>query len=215
MWHHTYSAGAAFYGQVLNGPDAALVGGLRVMSSYYVAYDALDIDYNPPSGEFLLVTHGRNWEDAAVSITNAGDPIDNGFVLTNTTDIRPIKTGDGNFNPRVAASKSEKKWLTVTSSAFAAVSGQFAGSAGTGGGTPGAGPAPATPCPGAGVRTADGDRFSPHRFHGCEHLYRRRLGDRSRLAFGHRSGFGAGVGVSDDRRGPDVRRRRDPGRVTS
>jgi hypothetical protein len=146
VWHHTYSGGAAFYGQVLNGPDAAPVGGLRVISSYYVAYDALDIDYNAPSGEFLLVTHGRNWEDAAVSIWGSGDPVDNGFVLTNTTDVRPLKTdpdkNDGNYNPRIAASQSEKKWLTVTSSVFAAISGQFAGSGGTGGGPA---PAPAPP----------------------------------------------------------------------
>lgn len=147
VWHHAHSGGAAFYGQVLNGADAAPVGGLRVISSYYVAYDALDIDYNPPSGEFLLVTHGRNWEDAAVSIRGSGDPIDNGFVLTNTTDVRALKAvpenNDGNYNPRVAASKSEKKWLTVTSSVFAAVHGQFAqsGSAGVV-----SGPAP-TPTP--------------------------------------------------------------------
>jgi hypothetical protein len=151
VWHHTYSAGAAFYGQILNGPDAAPVGGLKVMSSYYVAYDALDIDYNEPSGEFLLVTHGRNWEDAAVSITNAGDPIDNGFVLTNTTDVRALKAdplkNDGNYNPRVVASKSEKKWLTVTSSVFAAISGQFAASGGTGGGTPTAPTPPGTGTP--------------------------------------------------------------------
>jgi hypothetical protein len=151
VWHHTYSAGAAFYGQVLNGADAAPVGGLRVISSYYVAYDALDVDYNAPSGEFLLVTHGRNWEDAAVSIRGSGDPIDNGFVLTNTTDVRALKSdpqnNDGNYNPRVAASSSEKKWLAVTSSVFAAISGQFAGSGGTGGGpapAPPPGPAPAS-----------------------------------------------------------------------
>jgi hypothetical protein len=152
VWHHTYSGGAAFYGQVLNGADAAPVGGLRVISSYYVAYDALDVDYNPPSGEFLLVTHGRNWEDAAVSIRGTGDPIDNGFVLTNTPDVRALKAdparNDGNYNPRVAASKVEKKWLTVTSSVFASVSAQFAASGGTGGGTPPPpGPAPAPPPP--------------------------------------------------------------------
>lgn len=149
VWHHAYSRGAAFYGQVLNGADAAPVGGLRVISSYYVAYDALDVDYNAPSGEFLLVTHSRNWEDAAVGIRGSGDPIDNGFVLTNTTDVRALRpnpqTADGNFNPRVVASKNEKRWLAVTSSVFTAISGQFAQSGGAAGG---GGPAPApTPTP--------------------------------------------------------------------
>ncbi len=33
VWHHTYSGGAAFYGQVLSGPDASPVGGVKVISS--------------------------------------------------------------------------------------------------------------------------------------------------------------------------------------
>ncbi|MEP6593620.1 MAG: hypothetical protein ABJC51_08000, partial [Acidobacteriota bacterium] len=149
VWHHTFSGGAAFYGQVLNGADAAPVGGVRVMSSHYVAYDALDVDYNEPSGEFLLVTHSQTWEDAAISIRGNGDPMDNGFILTNTTDFRAIKKGDGNFNPRMAPSKSEKKWLVVTSSGFTSTAGQFAGSGGAGAGgpapAPAPGPAPAPP----------------------------------------------------------------------
>lgn len=143
VWHHTYSGGAAFYGQVLNGADASPVGGVRVMSSRYVAYDALDVDYNEPSGEFLLVTHSQTWEDAAISIRGSGDPIDNGFILTNTTDFRAIKAGDGNFNPRMAPSKSEKKWLVVTSSGFASTAGQFAQSGSSGGGSVGGGGNPA------------------------------------------------------------------------
>ncbi len=150
VWWHQSSGGVAFYGQVLNGPDASPVGGVKVISSYYVAYDALDVDYNEPSGEFLLVTHGRNWEDAAVSLRSTGDPMDNGFVLTNTPDFRAVKNGDGNFNPRMAASKSEKKWLAVTSSGFASTAAQFAGSggAGAGGGAAGGGttaPPPTAP----------------------------------------------------------------------
>ncbi len=148
VWHHSYSGGAAFYGQVLNAADASLVGGLRVISSYYVAYDALDIDYNPVAGEFLLVTHGRNWEDAAVSIRSNGVPFDNGFLLTNTAEVRALKpnptANDGNYNPRVAASLIDKKWLMVTSSVFAAVHGQFAMTSGAGGGgSPAPTPAPA------------------------------------------------------------------------
>jgi hypothetical protein len=152
VWHHSYSGGAAFYGQVLNGADVALVGGLKVISSYFVAYDALDVDYNAPSGEFLLVTHGRNWEDAGVSIKGTGDPFDNGFQLTNTTDVRAVRPNgsDGNFNPRVAASRLDKRWLMVTSSVFAATHGQFAVTSGSGGGgspapAPVPAPAPAPP----------------------------------------------------------------------
>ena len=113
-----------------------MVGGIRVLSPFYSAYDALDIDYNPASGQSLLVTHGggaASWEDAGVTILANGTPYDNGFILTNTTDVRPLRSNpannDGNFNPRVAASTNEKKWLMVTSSVFAATHAQFAATA--------------------------------------------------------------------------------------
>ncbi len=73
--------------------------------------------------------------------------MDNGFVLTNTPDFRPVKNGDGNFNPRSAPSKSEKKWLVVTSSGFASTAGQFAGSGGAGAGGGAAGGGTPTPPP--------------------------------------------------------------------
>ncbi|MEO7272334.1 MAG: hypothetical protein ABIX28_05605 [Vicinamibacterales bacterium] len=138
-WYNRSAGGAAVYGANL---DAAgnLVGGIRVLSPFYAAYDALDVDYNPASGQSLLVTHGggsATWEDAAVTILANGTPYDNGFILTNTTDVRPLRgnpaNSDGNFNPRVAASTNEKKWLMVTSSVFAATHAQFAGSGATGG----------------------------------------------------------------------------------
>jgi hypothetical protein len=110
-------------------------GPLRVLSSFYAAYDALDIDYNQPSGKFLLVTHGAGtqpWEDAAVSINPDGTAYDNGFFLTSTTDVRALRSNpaanDGNFHPRIAPSAHEGKWLMVTSSVFAAVHAQFASS---------------------------------------------------------------------------------------
>jgi hypothetical protein len=127
-WYHRSSQSAAVYGMVLNGADASPVGDLRVLSAYYFAYDALDIDYNAPSGQYLLTTYSRTWEDAAVTILSNGVPYDNGFVATNTTDVRPIGTnvsGEGNFSPRMASSGTEKKWLLVTSNKFSAVYGQF------------------------------------------------------------------------------------------
>lgn len=134
-WYHQYTGGRAFYGVVLNGTDGSLVGGLRVMSSYYASYDALDVDYNAPSGEYLLTTHSLTYEDAAVTILPDGNPYDNGFILTNTPDARPVRTNvnsDGNFNPRLATSTVDKKWLMVTASLFTAIHGQFAASNSTG-----------------------------------------------------------------------------------
>src|SRR4029450_10336624 len=75
-----------------------------------------------------------SWEDAAVSILGNGVPYDNGFIITNTTDVRALRSNpsanDGNFNPRLTASTLEKKWLMVTSSVFAMTLAQFAASDG-------------------------------------------------------------------------------------
>jgi hypothetical protein len=131
-WYH---GAAGIYGMVLNGADASPIGGLRVLSGYYFAYDALDIDYNSPSGQYLLVTYGKNWEDAAVTILGNGTAYDNGFVATNTTDVRPLGadlTAEGNFSPRITPSAADKKWLLVTANKFSAVYAQFLGSGAAG-----------------------------------------------------------------------------------
>lgn len=148
-WYNRTSASAAFYGVSVHGASGGAVGGVRLMSSYYFAYDALDVAYNAASGDFLLVTHGggsQNWEDAAVSIRADGTPVDNGFILTQTGDVRPLRSNpsanEGNFNPRVTAG-SAGRYLAATSSNFAAIHGQFAASSGS---APGPGPGP-TPTP--------------------------------------------------------------------
>src|SRR4029453_7271842 len=142
------SGAAAFYGITLGG-DGTPVSTVRVVSTRYFAYDALDVAYNRGSNDFLLVTHGagaQDYEDAAVSLNADGSPYDNGFILTNTPDVRPVVAGDGNFNPRVIGT-GDRKYLTVTSSKFQAIHGQFATSTATGGG----GPPPPTPPPPAAV----------------------------------------------------------------
>ena len=144
-WYNRTSTGQAVYGVPVGGADG-VAGTVRLLSAYYASYDALDVDYNPVSGDYLLVTHGFNHEDAAVSIKSDNTPYDNGFLLTNTTDLRGIVAGDGNFNPRVVASTSQPRYLTVTSSKFAAVHGQFATSSAAGGQPPPPPPPPpATP----------------------------------------------------------------------
>jgi hypothetical protein len=140
-WYNRTSSSAAFYGISLNGETGAIIGGVRLMSSRYFAYDALDIAYSAASRAFLLVTHGaglQEYEDAAIPINPDGTPYDNGFILTNTPDVRPVVSGDGNFNPRVVAGY-EGRYLAVTASRFSAIHGQFASN---GGGQPGPGPGP-------------------------------------------------------------------------
>jgi hypothetical protein len=143
VWYHKTRTAAVFMGLPVN-QDGTAAGALRIVSPYYVAYDALDVKYSPISGDYFLVTHGKNWEDAGVSINVSGIPIDNGFLVTNTPDVRAVVSGDGNFFPRLAASTKKATWLTVTSSRFTAVYGQFVTSSSTAGpGSPA--PAPTTP----------------------------------------------------------------------
>lgn len=138
VWYNRTSGSAAFYGVSVRGSDGAVAGAVRVMSSRYFAYDALDFAYSRDTHDFLLVTHGagqQEYEDAAVPINPDGTPYDNGFILTNTPDVRAVTAGDGNFNPRVA-SAANGRHLMVTSSKFAAVHGQFATSGRSSGGQP-------------------------------------------------------------------------------
>jgi hypothetical protein len=134
-WYNRSSASAAIYGVTLGG-DGAVLSDIRVLSARYFAYDALDIAAGGSTGDFLLVTHGaglQDYEDAAVPINANGTPYDNGFILTNTPDVRPVTAGDGNFNPRVV-SNGGGRYLAVTSSKFAAIHAQFAQSSASGGG---------------------------------------------------------------------------------
>jgi hypothetical protein len=135
VWYNRSSGAAAFYGITLGG-DGAPVSNVRLVSTRYFAYDALDVAYNRGSNDFLLVTHGaglQDYEDAAVSLNADGSPFDNGFILTNTPDVRAVVAGDGNFNPRVVGT-GDRKYLTVTASKFQAIHGQFATSSASGGG---------------------------------------------------------------------------------
>src|SRR5258708_7266364 len=147
VWYHRTRGAAVFMGLNVN-QDGTPAGALRVVSPYYIAYDALDLKYDPISGDYLLVTHGKNWEDAAVSLRADGTPVDNGFLVTNPPAVRAVLRGDGNFFPRLAASTKTATWLTVTASRFAAVHGQFVASTSTAGPATPAGPtSPTTPTP--------------------------------------------------------------------
>lgn len=128
-WDNQTASGQYHYGLLLD-TEGSQVADIKVLSAYYAAYDALDIEYNGPSGEYFLITHGQNWEDAGVTIKADGNAYDNGFLVTSTTGV------NGNYNPRLATSTAEKTFLVVTASGFARTAAQFVGSNASGGGTP-------------------------------------------------------------------------------
>lgn len=146
-WYHESAGAKAVYGQVISGADGSPIGGLKVLSAYYAAYDALDVEYNTLAGQYLLVTHGNSVEDAAVTILDDGNPYDNGFSVTQSPVAGITLPPDGNFHPRVAASTTEKKWLVVAAYNFATTVGQLVSSNSSGGGGNPGPPPPAPPPP--------------------------------------------------------------------
>jgi hypothetical protein len=134
-WYHDDGVGYQYtYGAVVSSGGSPVTP-IRVLSSLYSAYNALDVEFNQLAGEYFLVTHGNDSlsngkEDFGVSIRSDGTAYDNGFRVTVTN------AAGGNYNPRVATSADRKEWLVVTSTNFLQVSGQFVGSNSTGSGTP-------------------------------------------------------------------------------
>jgi hypothetical protein len=103
---------SAFYSGVSLGrlvkPDGTMPGGVTVLSTLWVAYDALSVAYNPISGTYFMVSHSSNWEDGGVEIKTDGNPVDNGFRVTSTP------ASNGNFYPRISASTDQPRWLMST-----------------------------------------------------------------------------------------------------
>ncbi len=137
----TQSCGASCWasnGQLLNSAGAK-VGGIFPVSSYYAAYDALNIAHNANSNTFMLVTHSRGSEDAAVELNGNGTPWDNGFIVTNTAVWQAadgVRTG-GNYFPAIAAHPARAEFMMSTSTDFKHVIGQRIFTNGAGGGRQG------------------------------------------------------------------------------
>ena len=126
--------GAAEFGRVVNA-DGSLSGSIVALSTRWKAYDALSIAYNRVSDTFLMVSHGTTADDGAVEIDTNGNPVDNGFIVTNAG-------GKGNFYPRVGASADEPNWLVSTANNFTSTMTQLvSGTAASGT------PAPSDPTP--------------------------------------------------------------------
>jgi hypothetical protein len=132
-------------GRVIN-PDMTLPGNVTVISSLWRAYDGLGLAYNPTTQtSFMVSHHGVGYEDGGVEVKTDGNPVDNGFLVTQHADTL------GNFYPKIAASTDDPNWLMVTSHNFASTDTQMV--AGTSLGPPAPVPNPRmsidTPTPGS------------------------------------------------------------------
>jgi hypothetical protein len=86
----------------------------------YASYDGFALAYSPVARASLAVFHGHTEEDEGALIRPDGATSEP-FLVTETGNMR------GNFNPRVAASTREARWLVVTSQAYSHLAIQVVG----------------------------------------------------------------------------------------
>jgi hypothetical protein len=129
VWIQNDSASGGWrpFGRFVNG-DGALLTATTRLSATEGSYDANSIDYNPLSRTFFLVTHGSSTaQDVGFEIGGDGTPLGTAATVTSIT-----LTGlTGSFNPRLAASKHQPRWLIGTAASFSSLWTQLIG-----GGTP-------------------------------------------------------------------------------
>lgn len=138
-WYAAVGNGV-YYGQFL-GTNGAKVGVPFPMVVNYSAYDGFDISFNPTSGTYLAVFHGRSdLENWAQQVSAAGAP-DVEFQATASG------TRVGSFNPRITAHGSRKEWLMVTADFAQVLAQRLQTTASGSGGGPGPVPPPPPPPP--------------------------------------------------------------------
>jgi hypothetical protein len=86
----------------------------------YQSYDGFALAYSPVARASLAVFHGHGEEDEAALVHPDGSTGE-AFVVTDTGNV------SGNFNPRVAASAREARWLVVSAHAYSHVAIQLVG----------------------------------------------------------------------------------------
>jgi FG-GAP-like repeat len=109
-------ASKVILGRVLNA-DLSMPGNVTAISSLWQAYDGLGLDYNRLTRTFFMVSHdGRglatSYEDGGVEVLTSGNPVDNGFLVTQHADTK------GNFYPKIAAGAADPRWLVSTAHGF-------------------------------------------------------------------------------------------------
>ena len=115
-WYRDAGGGAqTSMGRLINA-DLSPAGAITPLSSLWKSYDALGLAYNPITNSFFMISHdGRGLltsiEDGGVELTAAGNPVDNGFLVT-------LGAGKPNYYPKIAASTGEPTWLASTAYGF-------------------------------------------------------------------------------------------------
>jgi hypothetical protein len=118
IWWEATPAAARFASTFL-APGSAPSDAVTLFPGYQ-SYDGLALAYSAPADSYLAIFHGRSNEDEGALVGpdgTAGEP----FIVTRTGDM------NGNFNPRVAASTREPRFLVVTSHMYSHLAIQLVG----------------------------------------------------------------------------------------
>ncbi len=116
------SGGWRPFGRFVNS-DGALVSASTRLSATAGAYDANSVAYNPLSRTFFLVTHGSANQDVGFEINGEGTPLGAAAIVTSTS----AAPNGGSFNPRIAASVWQPRWLIATAADFGSLWTQVVG----------------------------------------------------------------------------------------
>ena len=120
------ASGGAFrpYGYYINSSGVFGSATGTKLSSTVGAYDANSVAYNQRTTTFFYVTHGSTEQDFGFEISSAGLPLD---TAKSVTTVGGTPTLTGSFNPRLAASTQEPRWLIGTAGSFTSLWTQLIG----------------------------------------------------------------------------------------
>ena len=102
-------------------------GSTTRLSSTVGAYDANSVEYNVRTTTYYLVTQPPGQvllQDYGFEISGAGAPLATAIKVTNIPEVSGYT---GAFNPRLATSTQEGRWLIATSASFTSVWTQLVG----------------------------------------------------------------------------------------
>ena len=131
-WIQNGPGGWRPYGRLLNS-NSTFAGSGSILSSTVGAYDANSVAFNPLSKSFYLVTHGSNLQDWGFEISGAGTAAGTAIAVTSIPEVIGFT---GGFNPRIASSTVQPRWLIDTAGSFNSLWTQLIGGTEPGSGAP-------------------------------------------------------------------------------
>jgi hypothetical protein len=113
----TWYKPGAIYAAFLNA-DGSVAKAPYPVNTRFATYDGNDLAYNPASGTYFGVGHSDSYEDSGFEISSAGVPSSPFYITATAGILGPSKPIYGNYNPKIAASSVEKRWMVVTSTNY-------------------------------------------------------------------------------------------------